>query len=66
MWTERYLKNTSQLKFLNNVELTLFLVETLKISVNTKYRNYVRKFITFEVTDRHLTKTLRNLLTPLS
>jgi hypothetical protein len=45
MCTDQYLKNILQLKFLNNVELTRVLAETLKISVNTKHCNSVIKIL---------------------
>jgi hypothetical protein len=33
MWADRYLKNTLQLKFRNNVQLKRVLRETLKIAI---------------------------------
>jgi len=41
MWADRYLTDTLQLKFRNNVELARAVVETLKISVSTKCCNYL-------------------------
>jgi hypothetical protein len=45
MWADRYLRNIIRLKFRNTVELARVVTETLKLSINTKYRNFVGELI---------------------
>jgi hypothetical protein len=45
MWDDRYLRNTSELRFRNKVEFESVIPETLKISVTTKYCNSVGGFL---------------------
>jgi hypothetical protein len=47
MWADRYLRNTLQLKFGNNVDLARVLAETLKICVNTMHCNSVGELVSY-------------------
>jgi hypothetical protein len=61
MWTHRYLKNTLQRKFRNNIGFACAVAESLKINVNIKYCDSVGE-VTNELPLAKLSDTCRKLL----